>query len=167
MGKKHLKTTIWLEIKCLTMTGAGSGNRTRIFSLEGCCSTIELYPPVCAPHAGTCCRVKRKPAARYARSVPHGSSRIWGRAGRMTVAGMVGEVGLEPTKHYAADLQSAPFAARDIPPFRLPSGRVGYAAMTCPCQQGEGADGRFLFAVVGCLAGDRRRFVLDRLARRR
>ena len=29
---------------------------------------------------------------------------------------MVGEVGLEPTKHYAADLQSAPFAARDIPP---------------------------------------------------
>ena len=24
--------------------GAGSGNRTRIFSLEGCCSTIELYP---------------------------------------------------------------------------------------------------------------------------
>ena len=27
-------------------TGAGSGNRTRVFSLEGCCSTIELYPPV-------------------------------------------------------------------------------------------------------------------------
>ena len=26
--------------------GAGSGNRTRIFSLEGCCSTIELYPQV-------------------------------------------------------------------------------------------------------------------------
>ena len=24
--------------------GAGSGNRTRIFSLEGCCSTTELYP---------------------------------------------------------------------------------------------------------------------------
>ena len=24
--------------------GAGSGNRTRVFSLEGCCSTIELYP---------------------------------------------------------------------------------------------------------------------------
>src|SRR5436190_11308848 len=25
--------------------GAGSGNRTRIFSLEGCCTTIVLYPP--------------------------------------------------------------------------------------------------------------------------
>src|SRR5665213_4113102 len=24
--------------------GAGSGNRTRIFSLEGCCTTIVLYP---------------------------------------------------------------------------------------------------------------------------
>lgn len=31
--------------------GAGSGNRTRIFSLEGCCSTIELYPRVEAPGA--------------------------------------------------------------------------------------------------------------------
>src|SRR5436190_8103146 len=30
---------------------------------------------------------------------------------------MVGEVGLEPTKAKPADLQSAPFAARDIPPF--------------------------------------------------
>ena len=29
---------------------------------------------------------------------------------------MVGEVGLEPTKPKTADLQSAPFAARDIPP---------------------------------------------------
>src|ERR1051326_8549975 len=26
--------------------GAGSGNRTRILSLEGCCTTIVLYPPV-------------------------------------------------------------------------------------------------------------------------
>ena len=29
---------------------------------------------------------------------------------------MVGEVGLEPTKAKPADLQSAPFAARDTPP---------------------------------------------------
>src|SRR5690606_25528367 len=28
----------------LMKAGAGSGNRTRVFSLEGCCSTIELYP---------------------------------------------------------------------------------------------------------------------------
>ena len=26
--------------------GAGEGNRTLIFSLEGCCSTIELHPPL-------------------------------------------------------------------------------------------------------------------------
>jgi hypothetical protein len=25
-------------------TGAGEGNRTLVFSLEGCCSTIELHP---------------------------------------------------------------------------------------------------------------------------
>ena len=26
------------------MIGAGEGNRTLVFSLEGCCSTIELHP---------------------------------------------------------------------------------------------------------------------------
>src|ERR1700730_5006841 len=31
--------------------GAGSGNRTRIFSLEGCCTTIVLYPPLQSPTA--------------------------------------------------------------------------------------------------------------------
>jgi hypothetical protein len=25
-------------------SGAGEGNRTLVFSLEGCCSTIELHP---------------------------------------------------------------------------------------------------------------------------
>ena len=35
MNKKRAK--VWIF-------GAGSGNRTRIFSLEGYCSTIELYP---------------------------------------------------------------------------------------------------------------------------
>ncbi len=29
--------------------GAGSGNRTRIFSLEGCCTTIVLYPLLPSP----------------------------------------------------------------------------------------------------------------------
>ena len=33
-------------------TGAGEGNRTLVFSLEGCCSTIELHPP--------CARRKRR-----------------------------------------------------------------------------------------------------------
>ena len=43
VGKAHLKGT-----------GAGEGNLTLVFSLEGCCSTIELHPhegdsmPICA-----------------------------------------------------------------------------------------------------------------------
>jgi hypothetical protein len=28
----------------LEKIGAGEGNRTLVFSLEGCCSTIELHP---------------------------------------------------------------------------------------------------------------------------
>lgn len=35
-------------------------------------------------------------------------------------AEMVGAGGLEPPKHYAADLQSAPFAARDTLPRYAP-----------------------------------------------
>ena len=31
-------------------SGAGSGNRTRVFSLEGCCTTIVLYPPAAQPN---------------------------------------------------------------------------------------------------------------------
>src|ERR1700748_436060 len=29
--------------------GAGEGNRTLVISLEGCCSTIELHPPIRLP----------------------------------------------------------------------------------------------------------------------
>jgi hypothetical protein len=41
--------------------GAGNGNRTRVFSLEGCCTTIVLYPhitdfPVIMRAAGSLCR---------------------------------------------------------------------------------------------------------------
>ena len=39
--KHHLKSGV---------TGAGEGNRTLVFSLEGCCSTIELHPQ-CAAYA--------------------------------------------------------------------------------------------------------------------
>jgi hypothetical protein len=31
-------------LQVLENTGAGEGNRTLVFSLEGCCSTIELHP---------------------------------------------------------------------------------------------------------------------------
>ncbi len=32
------------DVCYFTELGAGSGNRTRVFSLEGCCTTIVLYP---------------------------------------------------------------------------------------------------------------------------
>ena len=60
--------------------GAGEGNRTLVFSLEGCCSTIELHPR---------------------RRHSHRTSAICSFAARMTdlcFSAMVGEVGLEPTK---------------------------------------------------------------------
>ena len=40
--KRHVRWC-WLNSDRET-TGAGKGNRTLIFSLENCCSTIELYP---------------------------------------------------------------------------------------------------------------------------
>ena len=32
------------DVEVLEIVGAGEGNRTLVFSLEGCCSTIELHP---------------------------------------------------------------------------------------------------------------------------
>ena len=68
--------------------GAGSGNRTRILSLEGCCTTIVLYPRLV-------------------------ETRWWGKQDsnlrRLT----------------PADLQSAPFATRDIPPLIGAQSREG------------------------------------------
>src|SRR5262249_38956317 len=86
--------------------GAGEGNRTLVISLEGCCSTIELHPHrqsvVCALGTVPSCLLRNG-----ARLPPIKSgSGLW----------LVGEVGLEPTKAKPADLQSAPFAARDTPP---------------------------------------------------
>ena len=40
-------------------SGAGSGNRTRIFSLEGCCSTTELYPHSLKRSVSPCLRKER------------------------------------------------------------------------------------------------------------
>src|SRR4051794_36159528 len=71
--------------------GAGEGNRTLVVSLEGFCSTIELHP-----HRSLI----------TSDQLP-------------TTEEVVGEVGLEPTKAKPADLQSAPFAARDTPPLAV------------------------------------------------
>jgi hypothetical protein len=57
--KTHQKRQIPLQlcgrisnINGLRKYGAGEGNRTLVFSLEGCCSTIELHPLVepCTSH---------------------------------------------------------------------------------------------------------------------
>ena len=91
--------------------GAGEGNRTLVISLEGCCSTIELHPQ-------TADRIKlwlAKPKlADTSPTSPDGLRR--GSLRRWRERRLVGEVGLEPTKAKPADLQSAPFAARDTPP---------------------------------------------------
>src|ERR1700741_5559677 len=60
--------------------GAGSGNRTRILSLEGCCTTIVLYP--------------RSRAGRGLFSI--------------VFRGVVGEAGLEPAKAYASGFTVRP-----------------------------------------------------------
>src|SRR5690606_19230035 len=66
--------------------GAGSGNRTRVFSLEGCCTTIVLYPH---EECGcTALRLKSDVSApdSYLDSGPEALKRV------------VGEVRLESTK---------------------------------------------------------------------
>ena len=55
----------------LIKNGAGEGNRTLVFSLEGCCSTIELHP----------------------HHTQNGNTRLPDKA-----KGVVGEAGLEPAK---------------------------------------------------------------------
>src|SRR5215471_10648732 len=70
--------------------GAGSGNRTRILSLEGCCTTIVLYPPISD-----------------------------GRSRRLLVrSGVVGEVGLEPTTAYASGFTVRPLCRSGHSPSR-------------------------------------------------
>ena len=39
--------------------GAGGGNRTLVFSLEGCCSTIELHPRAADPLSRRASRLNR------------------------------------------------------------------------------------------------------------
>jgi hypothetical protein len=49
--------------RCGKKVGAGEGNRTLVFSLEGCCSTIELHP---RPE-GACSAFRSVPVTRRAR----------------------------------------------------------------------------------------------------
>src|SRR6267143_5010835 len=40
----YVSVSSWLGLRKFRGDGAGEGNRTLVFSLEGCCSTIELHP---------------------------------------------------------------------------------------------------------------------------
>src|SRR5271154_593324 len=84
----------------LEEVGAGSGNRTRILSLEGCCTTTVLYP---------------RGADRGTPSLTSGAV-----TGRLESAWW-GKQDSNLRRRTPADLQSAPFAARDIPPRALRS----------------------------------------------
>ena len=62
-----------IEAQPAPRIGAGEGNRTLVFSLEGCCSTIELHPrqgSLTRPGDGLNCRggrFRRRPALPGAR----------------------------------------------------------------------------------------------------
>ena len=86
----------------LKKPGAGRRDRTDILSLEGCCTTIVLYPRGdCGSSRGTPQPILSGVLIRRVRKARGG-----GRRTRTFEA-------------YAGDLQSPPFAARDIPPTRL------------------------------------------------
>ena len=109
--------------------GAGSGNRTRVFSLEGCCTTIVLYP------RGDCVGPEGPPQpTRYGVRSVVSKARGGGSRTRTCEA-------------YAGDLQSPPFAARDIPPARFrtvgpmrrrPFGRRNNKSSRVPASPGLG-----------------------------
>ena len=50
--------------------GAGEGNRTLVFSLEGCCSTIELHPRCVIPYHGMSAVSTRLAAADFGAKPP-------------------------------------------------------------------------------------------------
>ena len=52
--------------------GAGEGNRTLVFSLEGCCSTIELHPRAADQLSRQAGRLNRHERIWPARSAPAG-----------------------------------------------------------------------------------------------
>lgn len=69
---------------------AGEGNRTLVFSLEGCCSTIELHP---------------QPTQALMSFLPIKPRNF-----------SVGGTGFEPVKAMPTDLQSVPFDRSGNPP---------------------------------------------------
>ena len=53
---KAIESIILQNLLIYSRDGAGDGNRTHVFSLEGCCSTIELHPLQLELVSNTCVR---------------------------------------------------------------------------------------------------------------
>ena len=97
--------------------GAGDGNRTHVYSLEGCRSTIELRPrgvvflmvrdPESASHPRTRAHEPRGPMQR---------EMLWRDMPGVRVEGLVGRAGFEPAKALPSDLQSDPFGRSGTSP---------------------------------------------------
>ena len=90
----YLRAGGWVVGNNSRGAGAGSGNRTRILSLEGCCTTIVLYPP--NPPCGASGVAIGSRFSALGRPLLFKERRL-----PKLLARMVGEVGLEPTKAYA------------------------------------------------------------------
>ena len=119
--------------------GAGEGNRTLVISLEGCCSTIELHPR----RINTCQMSADRMRAGLA----------WPRHREARKGeGVVGEVGLEPTKAFASGFTvrplchsgHSPIATEPAATARKPAGRAAARLMASgsgACQR-DGAGNR-------------------------
>ena len=87
--------------------GAGSGNRTRVFSLEGCCTTIVLYP------RPSLRRGERLPVSRAPCKPPEGNRAIRPRPRRHQLHGLLtisvlGSFSASLNRHRAAPLPGHP-----------------------------------------------------------
>src|SRR3954471_10431052 len=89
--------------------GAGEGNRTLVFSLEGCCSTIELHPQSPPHWHGKIGPGKWRPWTAGVGGCSAGPPR---RGQQKVVEG----TGFEPVYAKRADLQSAGFNHSPTPP---------------------------------------------------
>ena len=89
--------------------GAGEGNRTLVFSLEGCCSTIELHPRSVPCLGRFSIRSYDEPSLRslYSRH----SAECWWRG-----------LDLNQRRRTPTDLQSVPFSRSGTPPWWLELG---------------------------------------------
>jgi hypothetical protein len=102
--------------------GAGEGNRTLVFSLEGCCSTIELHPRVPLISAQPSRLQPRLPGRHYAwRDLP--DSARYGLFGASIGWSAVGDSAFEGSGFAGSAFGIAAVAASGAAPFLTASRR--------------------------------------------